>query len=72
MKRFLIPAGVLLLGSALGSCSGGTKEASDVTAAEAPSLAAPSAAAVAVAPRPVNILLRVPGTGRPGSSNLAA
>lgn len=45
-KRFLIPAGVLVLGIALGSCSGGTKHASDVSSAAAPS----SAAAVAAAP----------------------
>lgn len=45
-KRFLIPAGVLVLGIALGSCSGGSKQASDVSPAAAPS----SAAAVAAAP----------------------
>jgi hypothetical protein len=38
-KRFLIPAGFLLLGIALGSCSGGTKQASDVSPT-APSSAA--------------------------------
>ncbi|RNL51397.1 hypothetical protein [Arthrobacter oryzae] len=47
-KRFLIPAGVLVLGIALGSCSGGTKQASDVSPAAAPS----SAAAPAAAPTP--------------------
>lgn len=45
-KRFLIPAGVLVLGIALGSCSGGTTKASDVGPAAAP----PTAAAVAEAP----------------------
>ncbi|WP_346926148.1 DUF4352 domain-containing protein [uncultured Arthrobacter sp.] len=45
-KRFLIPAGVLVLGIALGSCSGGTTKAGDVSPGAAPS----SAAAVAAAP----------------------
>ena len=44
-KRFLIPAGVLVLGIALGSCSG-TKQASDVSPAVAPSSAAAVAAAL--------------------------
>lgn len=43
-KRFLIPAGVLVLGVALGSCSGGTKQAGDV------STGASSAAVSTVAP----------------------
>ncbi|MDN4643434.1 DUF4352 domain-containing protein [Arthrobacter sp. PsM3] len=55
-KRFLIPAGILVLGIALGSCSGGTKQASDVSPA-APSAAASSAASSAApapaAPAPV-------------------
>ncbi|MET3811766.1 hypothetical protein [Arthrobacter sp. UYEF3] len=42
-KRFLIPAGVLVLGIALGSCSGGSKQASDAAPASAPSSAAPAA-----------------------------
>lgn len=46
-KRFLIPAGVLVLGIALGSCSGGTTKASDAGPAAAP---ASSAAAAAPAP----------------------
>ncbi|MET3810866.1 DUF4352 domain-containing protein [Arthrobacter sp. UYEF3] len=50
-KRFLIPAGVLVLGIALGSCSGGTKQASDVSPA-APSSAAASSAASSAAPAP--------------------
>ena len=45
-KRFLVPAGVLMLGIALGSCSGGSKQASDVSPTAAPS----AAAAVAAAP----------------------
>jgi hypothetical protein len=48
-KRFLIPAGVLVLGIAMGSCSGGTKQASDVSPAAAPSSAATSPAAPAPA-----------------------
>jgi hypothetical protein len=32
-KRFLIPAGVLVLGIVLGSCSGGSQQASDVSPA---------------------------------------
>jgi hypothetical protein len=48
-KRFVIPAGVLLLGIAMGSCSGGTKQASDVSPAAAPSSAAASPAAPAPA-----------------------
>ncbi|MCB5275857.1 hypothetical protein BJG92_03411 [Arthrobacter sp. SO5] len=55
-KRFLIPAGVLVLGIALGSCSGGSKQASVVSPAEAPSSAAaapaPSAPAVPSAAPP--------------------
>jgi hypothetical protein len=51
-KRFLIPAGVLVLGIALGSCSGGTKQASDVSPTAAASAAAPSAAASSAAPAP--------------------
>lgn len=50
-KRFLIPAGVLVLGIALGSCSGGTTKASDVSPAAAPaSTAAAAAPAVTAAP----------------------
>ncbi|MEV7132118.1 hypothetical protein AB0N24_04435 [Arthrobacter sp. NPDC093128] len=61
-KRFVIPASVLLLGIALGSCSGGSKQASDVTPAPAASSAiaepvasaapesAPTSAAPAAAP----------------------
>lgn len=51
-KRFLIPAGVLVLGIALGSCSGGTKQASDVSPAAAPSSAAAAAAAPAATAAP--------------------
>lgn len=50
-KRFLVPAGVLVLGIALGSCSGGSKQASDATpaaAASAPAAAAPASSAAAV------------------------
>ncbi|WP_427007329.1 DUF4352 domain-containing protein [Pseudarthrobacter sp. H2] len=57
-KRFLIPAGVLVLGIALGSCSGGSKQASDgspaaaapSSAAAAPAAPTPAAAAPAAAP----------------------
>ncbi|AOT05741.1 DUF4352 domain-containing protein [Arthrobacter sp. U41] len=48
-KRFLVPAGVLVLGIALGSCSGGTTTASDVSPAAAPSSAAAAAAPAATA-----------------------
>ena len=51
-KRFLIPAGVLVLGIALGSCSGGSKQASDVSPAPAPSSAAAVAATPAAAAAP--------------------
>lgn len=50
-KRFIIPAGVLVLGIALGSCSGGSKQASDATpaaAASAPAATAPASSAAAV------------------------
>lgn len=50
-KRFLIPAGVLVLGIALGSCSGGSKQASDAApaaTASAPAAAAPAPSAAAV------------------------
>ncbi|MCB5281885.1 DUF4352 domain-containing protein [Arthrobacter sp. AL08] len=49
-KRFLIPAGVLVLGMALGSCSGGSKQASDASpaaATSAPAAAAPASSAAA-------------------------
>lgn len=49
-KRFLIPAGVLVLGIALGSCSGGTTTASDIGPTAAPSSAAAATAAVTAAP----------------------
>jgi len=56
-KRFLIPAGVLVLGIALGSCSGGTKQASDVSPTPPSSAAAlspaSSAAPAPAAPAPV-------------------
>lgn len=48
-KRILIPAGVLVLGIALGSCSGGTTKASDVSSAAAPSSSAAAAAPAATA-----------------------
>jgi hypothetical protein len=48
-KRYVLPAGMLLLGIMLGSCSGGSKEASDVRAA-APSSSAAAAPAVSSAP----------------------
>lgn len=74
-KRFLIPAGVLVLGIALGSCSGGTKQASDVSsAAAAPSSAAAAAAAPAAnaapavaAPAPVPTVAAGPVVGTPFS-----
>ncbi|WP_160665475.1 DUF4352 domain-containing protein [Pseudarthrobacter sp. ATCC 49987] len=50
-KRFLVPAGVLVLGIALGSCSGGSKQASDASpaaAASAPAAASPASSAAAV------------------------
>ena len=46
-KRFLIPVGVLVLGIALGSCSGGDKQVGDVSPV---AVASSSAAAVAAAP----------------------
>lgn len=73
-KRFLIPAGVLVLGIALGSCSGGTTTASDVSPAAAPSsnAAAPAApdatAAPAVAaPAPAPTVPAGPSIGAPFS-----
>ncbi|QDW29979.1 DUF4352 domain-containing protein [Arthrobacter sp. KBS0702] len=42
-KRFLIPAGVLVLGIALGSCSGGSKQVSEAAPAGPPSSAAAAA-----------------------------
>ncbi|WP_246528068.1 DUF4352 domain-containing protein [Pseudarthrobacter albicanus] len=51
-KRFLIPAGVLVLGIALGSCSGGAKQASDAApaATSTPAAAAPAFATAAAVP----------------------
>jgi hypothetical protein len=49
-KRFLIPAGVLLLGIVLGSCSGGSKQASGVSPAPTVSSAISDPAASAAAP----------------------
>lgn len=52
-KRFLIPAGVLVLGMAMGACSGGSEQGSDVNPAAAPAVAAPADAAGApAAPAP--------------------
>jgi hypothetical protein len=74
-KRFLIPAGVLVLGIAMGSCSGGTKQASDVSPAAAPSSAAaspappaPSAAAPAAAAGPA---VGVPFSVKMGNGDVA-
>ena len=73
-KRFLIPAGVLVLGIALGSCSGGAKQASDVSPAAAPSSAAAAAAAPAAtaapavaAPAPAPAVPAGPSIGTPFS-----
>lgn len=73
-KRFLIPAGVLVIGIALGSCSGGTTKASDVRPAAAPSSAAAAAATAAVtaapavaAPAPVPSVPAGPSIGAPFS-----
>lgn len=49
-KRFLIPAGILALGIALGSCSGGSKQASDAAPASPPSSAADPASSAAAVP----------------------
>lgn len=53
-KRFLIPAGVLVLGIALGSCSGGSKQTNDTGAAASPftAMSAPAAPATMAAPVP--------------------
>jgi hypothetical protein len=66
-KRFLIPAGVLMLGIALGSCSGGSKQASDVSPAAAPSSAAAVAAAPAATAAPA-VAAPAPATPAPAAA----
>ncbi|MBO1268697.1 hypothetical protein [Arthrobacter cavernae] len=52
-KRFVIPAGVLLLGMIMGSCSSGSKPAADTSPApSAAASAAPAAAPPSAAPAP--------------------
>jgi hypothetical protein len=64
-KRFLIPAGVLVLGIAMGSCSGGTKQASEVSPATAPSSAAAVASAPAAAAPPAASPAAAPAAAAP-------
>lgn len=78
-KRFLIPAGVLVLGIALGSCSGGAKQASDVSPAAAPSSAAAVAAApnataapAVAAPAPAPTVAAGPVVGKPFSVKMGS
>lgn len=73
-KRFLIPAGVLVLGIALGSCSGGAKQAGDVSPVAVPSSAAAGAAApvataapAVAAPAPQPTVAAGPVVGKPFS-----
>lgn len=80
-KRFLIPAGVLVLGIALGSCSGGSKQASDASPAATPSSAAGAAAAPAAtaapaaspaaAPAPAAPTVGVPFSVKMGNGDIA-
>ena len=86
-KRFLIPAGVLVLGIALGSCSGGSRQAGDATPAAAPSasVSAPAAPATpaaasavaappaspAAAPAPAAPAVGVPFSVKMGNGNVA-
>lgn len=76
-KRFLIPAGVLVLGIALGSCSGGSKQASDVSPAPAPSSAAavaatPAAAAAPAVAAPAPAVAAGPAVGTPFSVKMGS
>jgi hypothetical protein len=68
-KRFLIPVGVLVLGIALGSCSGGAKQAGDVSPVAVPSSAAAGAAApvATAAPAPQPTVAAGPVVGKPFS-----
>ncbi|MEC5192693.1 MULTISPECIES: DUF4352 domain-containing protein [unclassified Arthrobacter] len=68
-KRFLIPAGVLVLGIALGSCSGGATKASDIgpTAAPSSAAAAATAAPAVAAPAPAPTVPAGPSIGTPFS-----
>lgn len=76
-KRFLIPAGVLVLGIALGSCSGGAKQAGDASPAVAPSSPASAAAAPAIpaaavpAASPAAPAVGVPFSVKMGNGNVA-
>lgn len=73
-KRFLIPVGVLVLGIALGSCSGGAKQAGDVSPVAVPSSAAAGAAVpvataapAVAAPAPQPTVAAGPVVGKPFS-----
>ncbi|MCX6499365.1 MAG: hypothetical protein NTU93_11285 [Arthrobacter sp.] len=81
-KRFLIPAGVLALGIALGSCSGGSKQANDAAPASPPSSAAaaapatsaaavPAAAPAAPPAAPAGPAVGVPFSVKMGNGNVA-
>jgi len=73
-KRFVIPAGVLLLGILMGSCAGGSKPAADsspiastTASAEAPAAAAPAAPAAAAPPSSAPAAPAAPAVGVPFS-----
>ncbi|MDP9986644.1 hypothetical protein J2S98_001801 [Arthrobacter oryzae] len=75
-KRFVVPAGVLLVGILMGSCSGGSKQAADssptapATAsieAVAPASAAPAAPAAAAPPSSAPAVPAAPVVGVPFS-----
>jgi hypothetical protein len=77
-KRFLIPAGILALGIALGSCSGGGKQAGDAApaagvsaAASVPASAAPAAASPAVAPAAAKPVVGRPFSVKMSNGNIA-
>ncbi|MFB0838750.1 DUF4352 domain-containing protein [Arthrobacter sp. E44] len=75
-KRFVVPAGVLLVGILMGSCSGGSKQAADsspvasataTAEAEAPAAAAPAAPAAAAPPSSAPAAPAAPSVGAPFS-----
>ncbi|MGN7200057.1 DUF4352 domain-containing protein [Arthrobacter sp. SAFR-044] len=73
-KRFVVPAGVLLVGILMGSCSGGSKQAADSSPiasatssveATAPAAAAPAAPAAAAPPSSTPAAPAAPAVGVP-------
>ncbi|MHC6221182.1 DUF4352 domain-containing protein [Arthrobacter sp. MMS24-S77] len=75
-KRFLIPAGVLVVGIALGSCSGAAKQAGDASPASSAAASSAAPAQAAASPIAPPAAAAVPAVGVPfsvkmGNGNVA-